>query len=171
VNRELYQTLLDKGVAPSDLRRTLVEERYGPLTDEQFTQFAKSSGASIKDALTGNLSGLQNMSSPDAKKFVAKAVQTADLASAANLGLVREVSAKGQLAGNEFAGTTPTRSTSSTRRGGALPHRASALQPARRSLFKPKFAKLGRIPRGHMSALRGRKGSLYGALRKRHSYA
>ena len=171
VNRELYQTLLDKGVAPADLRRTLVEERYGPLTDEQFTQFAKTSGASIKDALAGNLTQLQGMSAPDAKKFVAKAVQTADLQSASDLGLVREVSAKGKLAGNEFAGTTPARSASGARRSSVLPRRSSALRPARRSLYKPKYAKLGRIKRGRMSALRGRKSSLYGSLRKRHVYA
>jgi hypothetical protein len=171
VNRELYQTLLDKGVAPADLRRTLVEERYGPLTDEQFTQFAKSSGASIKDALAGNLTQLQGMSAPDAKKFVAKAVQTADLQSASDLGLVREVSAKGKLAGNEFTGTAPTRSTSGTRLGSAFQHRASALRPTRRSLFKPKFAKLGKIPRGRMSALRGRKSSLYASHHKRHAFA
>jgi hypothetical protein len=170
-NRELYLALVDKGVAPQPLRRSLIEEHYGPLTDEQFNQFAKTSGTALKTELIQNLPALQSMSSPDAKKFVAKAVQAADLQSASNLGLVREVSEKGKLAGNEFAGTAPVRRTSTARLGSALQHRVSALRPARRNLFKPKFAKLGHIPRGHMSALRGRRGSLYASHHRRHVFA
>lgn len=86
-NEALYTTLVEKGAAPPELRRYLLEEKYGPLTDSQFSKFAGISGASLKAQTNGSLSELQNMAPDEVKKFLTKAAHTADQEAVSQLGL------------------------------------------------------------------------------------
>ncbi len=86
-NRKLYQTLVDKGIAPPTLRRGVLEEKYGQMTNSNFGTFAQRSGDMLKKATLANLSVIEKQSPEDAKKTVAKLAQTADNVAAKGLGL------------------------------------------------------------------------------------
>jgi N12 class adenine-specific DNA methylase len=164
-NQPLYQMMLDKGVAPPNLSRTELEQKYGSLTDAQFAQFAKISGTSIKNALVSNLPTLQAESPEASKSFVVKAATQADAEAATQLGLIRQVN-NGRLSANEFAGTTPARAPR-TRPQQVVRHTATphVHRP------KPKFTKIGHLAQGKVHALHTRRGSLFGTHRKRHIYS
>lgn len=163
-NEKLYTTLVEKGIAPPELRRYIVEEKYGQLTDAQFHDFAVSSGADLKQQATANSARLDSMTPEAAKKFLTSAATKADTQAAAGLGLIRQVTPSGQLAGATSPQRPALRQIAPSKRG-------SALRPVRASLLKPKYAKLHRIPHKRLSALRGRRGSLFGTIRKHSAYA
>lgn len=86
-NEQLYSTLIAKGAAPPELRRSVLEEKYGPLTDSQFQKFAKISGETLKAETLGNLPTLQGSTPNDAKKLLAQASTAANRQAASALGL------------------------------------------------------------------------------------
>jgi len=79
--------LVDKGAAPPDLRRYIVEEKYGPLTQDQWNDFVKISGKELKDAVLGNLSSLKDMEPAYVKSFMDKQGTVANTQAAAALDL------------------------------------------------------------------------------------
>lgn len=88
-NQKLYRTLAQKGAAPPELRRYVLEDRYGPLTDEQYAQFARRSGQLIKQSVVQNLPQIEQMSSQQAKTYLSRIATQADRAAGAELGLQR----------------------------------------------------------------------------------
>lgn len=86
-NKKLYGMLVEKGVAPGQLTRANVEEKYGPLTEEKWNDFALKSGAKLKQAVLGNLDMIGSMSSEDAKKFLTHLSTQADAEAAMTIGL------------------------------------------------------------------------------------
>jgi hypothetical protein len=88
-NEALYGMQIEKGAAPPELRRSLLEDKYGPMTDKQFSNFAKISGGALKSATLSNLADLQGMEPVDVKKFLNKAASDGDKQAASELGLER----------------------------------------------------------------------------------
>lgn len=86
-NERIYGMMVDKGVAPPELRRYIIEEKYGALTDTQWSQFSKLSGDLLKQTIVGNLATLQGQDPADAKKFLNKAGTTANNEAADSIGL------------------------------------------------------------------------------------
>lgn len=69
-NKQLYGLLVEKGVAPRELRRANVEEKYGPLTDDQFAQLAERSGRLVKQQTVNNEPTLRKMTPAGVKKWL-----------------------------------------------------------------------------------------------------
>lgn len=86
-NEDLYTTLVEKGAAPPELRRYIVEEKYGTLSDNQFAQFAKISGDALKTSVLDNLSNLKTEPTAAVKGFLGDAARQADSQAAQKLGL------------------------------------------------------------------------------------
>lgn len=118
-NSVLYGTLLEKGAAPPDLRRTIVEEKYGPLTDDQWTKFAKTDGAALKAKVTANLPAITAMAPDAAKKFLTAAAHESDQTAVAALGLetVKTAKAGGVGAGESSAGPSISSPAAGATRG------------------------------------------------------
>jgi hypothetical protein len=152
-NQALYQALLDKGVAPPNLSRTVLEEKYGAMTDDEFQKFAQQSGAAIKNELVNNLSSIQQMSGSDAKKFIQKATSQAEGNAAIAVGITSPSAGTGKAAAK------------STRQ----PKAAKVKTTSRRSLYQLSGARPKAV--GHTShhAKTHRAGSLYG-IQPRHLY-
>lgn len=89
-NQKFYRTLAQKGASPPELRRYVLEEKYGPLSDDQFADFARRSGTLLKRAVSQNLSGLEAMTPKQVKDYMSKVATQADRTAAAALGLVAE---------------------------------------------------------------------------------
>jgi hypothetical protein len=89
-NQRFYRTLAQKGAAPSELRRYVLEDRFGPLTDDQFAEFSRRSGAVLKQSVTRNLAAIEKMTPEAAKEYLTKATVQADRTAAAAMGLKRE---------------------------------------------------------------------------------
>lgn len=160
-NDRLYTTLIDKGVAPPELRRYVLEERFGELSNDQFSDFAKKSGALLKQAAVSSLSEMQRMTPADAKRFLQNAAERADKTAAAALGLERRekpqaAKATSSTAAAPAAPAVPRSTASIGGGGGARSVRSSASGRIRKSLasFKvPRLKKVGgrirsRISRG-----------------------
>jgi hypothetical protein len=77
-NEQIYGMMVDKGVAPPDLRRSIIEDKYGPLTDDQWSKFSKLSGDLLKQQIIGNLASLQSQDPADVKKFFNKSSTSAN---------------------------------------------------------------------------------------------
>jgi N12 class adenine-specific DNA methylase/16S rRNA G966 N2-methylase RsmD len=167
-NRDLYQTLLNKGVAPPDLRRTDIEQRYGALTDAQFTQFAKTSGENIKNNLVSNIASIQQMQPAEAKSFVVKAAAQADSQAASSLGLIHLTNASGGLAGTtsrpKYAGADGRIPMPKQIQRPLLPR--ARIGSLHRKVTRSHYAKIGKIHARKVSGLRSRKGSIYGKVRR-----
>lgn len=88
-NQRFYRTLAQKGAAPSELRRYVLEDRFGPLSDDQFAEFAKRSGAILKQSVTRNLAAIEKMTPEAAKEYLTKATVQADRTAAAAMELKR----------------------------------------------------------------------------------
>lgn len=116
-NQKLYRTLAQKGAAPPELRRYVLEDRYGPLTDEQYAQFARRSGQLIKQSVVQNLPQIEQMSSQQAKTYLSRIATQADRAAGAELGLQR----------------VPQASTATQPQTAATVAMAAPVAPARRS--------------------------------------
>jgi hypothetical protein len=86
-NKALYQMILDKGTAPPDLRRYIIEEKYGPLTQSEWNQFTKLSGDTLKKSVVDNLAQLQTMPSQAVHQFMVNAGASANDQAAATLKL------------------------------------------------------------------------------------
>lgn len=86
-NQTVYGLMLEKGASPPELRRAALEEKYGPLTNEQFRKFAETSGRQIKQQLLNNEPQLRGMTPEDVKKWMSKTTSSADKTSAMSLGL------------------------------------------------------------------------------------
>lgn len=93
-NEGLYTLLADKGTAPPDLRRYIIEERYGALDQETWNKFAKRSGDILKQNVMENLDTLKQSDPQAVKQFLDKAGQQANDQAGADLGLVRQVTPK-----------------------------------------------------------------------------
>lgn len=124
-NNKLYTTLIDKGVSPSPLQRTTVEDRYGYMSNDQFNQYAQLSGSILKKAVQDNLQQIQKMDPVAAKKLMIKLSSEANNEAATKMGLVRVVDDSGKLASNEFAQQRPAASQTfqQSRRGSAYSFR------------------------------------------------
>lgn len=86
-NKRIYPALLQKGVGAPELRRYVLEEKYGQLTDDQFADFADKSGALLKQSVAKNISAIEKMTPEAAKDFVTNAAQQADRIAASALAL------------------------------------------------------------------------------------
>jgi hypothetical protein len=93
-NRKLYQTLVNKGIVPPTLRRGVLEEKYGEMSNSDFGTFAQRSGDMLKKATLANLSVIEKQKPEDAKKTVAKLASTADNVAAKGLSLERVTPAR-----------------------------------------------------------------------------
>jgi len=152
-NKELYQTLLNKGAAPPDLRRYIVEEKYGPLTQAEWSQFVRTSGVDLKGLVQSNLRGLKTMRPEDVKSFMNRAGQIANENAAAKMNLTpqKQVYRGGGGTGGGGGGVPPVTGLPKTPRrtsfgrsaafggrvGGAMPRAVGfgrRTAPGRRSL-------------------------------------
>lgn len=88
-NRALYEMLVNKGVSAPELRRSVIEERYGPLTEDQWQKFVQISGSTLKKAVVSDLEGLKSLPPEQLKSFLTKIGTQANLQAAAELGLER----------------------------------------------------------------------------------
>lgn len=144
-NNALYQMMLDKGVAPADLKRTVLEQKYGPLTDDQFTQFAIQRGQQIKKQLVAGLSALQSASTADAKSIVGGITTAAESSTAAAMGLVHTPTKRLQVSRPKTA-TTRTPSARRARSfGSALRkthHKSPLATHHHKSLLTPRHSGL-----------------------------
>jgi len=159
-NDKLYGTLINKGIAPPELRRYVLEEKFGDLTDDQFSDFARKSGALLKQSAVSSLNDIQRMSATEAKRFLQNAAERADKTAAAALGLERrekpQAATTTSPAASAPAPAASATSSASTSTGGGGSSRASASGRIRKSLasFKvPRIKKAGgrirsRISRG-----------------------
>lgn len=159
-NERLYNTLINKGIAPPELRRYVLEEKFGDLTDDQFSDFARKSGALLKQSAVSNLNDIQRMSPTEAKRFLQNAAERADKTAAAALGLERrekpQAATTTSPAASVPAPAASAASSASASTGGGGSSRASASGRIRKSLasFKvPRLKKVGgrirsRISRG-----------------------
>ena len=86
-NRSMYQMILDKGTAPPDLRRYIVEEKYGPLNQDEWNRFSQKSGAILKKSVIENLAQLQSMPAQAVHQFMVNAGSVANNQAAASLNL------------------------------------------------------------------------------------
>lgn len=87
-NQQLYSAILNQGIAVPPLSRSRLEEKYGPLTQDQWNQFAKTTGADLKSNLLSNLPALQAATPEDARKMVSGAAGASDRQTASRMGLV-----------------------------------------------------------------------------------
>jgi hypothetical protein len=108
-NKKLYQMILDKGTAPPDLRRYIVEEKYGPLTQEQWNRFSKISGESLKKQALGSIDQLAAPGThpQSVHQFMVNAADAANNEAAAALGLtpVPKTTVAGVSAGSAGSGS------------------------------------------------------------------
>lgn len=86
-NKAIYQLLLETGASPPDLRRSIVEEKYGPMSQDDWGRFVKASGSKLKELLTDNLSGLKTMQPQEVKSFMNAAGDAANTEAASQLGM------------------------------------------------------------------------------------
>jgi hypothetical protein len=100
-NRALYQMLLDKGAAPPDLRRSIVEDKYGPLTQAEWNRFSKLSGDTLKQTVLANLTDLAKESTPATavRQFMVRAADAANAQAAATMKLEPVPSTTGSTVG------------------------------------------------------------------------
>lgn len=125
-NETLYPLLVEKGAAAPELRRYILEEKYGPMTDDQFSDFARISGNTLKQNLLTRQAELTAATSDQAKKIMANAAQWADRTAAAAIGLepVKPSSAGAMpasvTAGPARATAGPSLPASSSGGGGAI---------------------------------------------------
>lgn len=152
-NEGLYPMLVDKGAAAPELRRYLLEEKYGPLTDAQFSKFAVISGAALKSQTNASLSDLQAMAPDEVKKFLTKAAHQADQEAVDELGLENvKPSKKEQRATSVGVASTPrgTLGADIGRVSSSTAGSSSAATPAPRASASPG------IPRVPSAGYRGR---------------
>lgn len=88
-NQRLYETMIRSGAAPPELRRYLIEEKYGPLTEDQWQQFALRSGRALKQETLARLPELESLPREDAKRLFQKLGSAANNATALAMGLDR----------------------------------------------------------------------------------
>lgn len=176
-NERLYPLLVEKGIAPPELRRYVVEEKYGPLSDSQFNDFARKSGALLKQSAVSNLNDIQRMSPTEAKRFLQNAAERADKTAAAALGLERrekpQAATTTSPAASAPAPAASATSSASTSTGGGGSSRASASGRIRKSLasFKvPRLKKAGGRIRSRISRGFKRIKAKTGRIRGRISY-
>lgn len=151
-NEQVYGMMVDKGVAPPDLRRYIIEEKYGHLSDDQWSKFSKLSGDLLKQTIIGNLSTLQGEDPADVKKFLNKAGTTANNDAASATGLEAVPKASG-------ASVAPSGGDSAASTSGAASGR-SAGPAALRGV--PKSTGIKRLRRVTMkSPSRGRTGGIH----------
>lgn len=152
-NERLYPMLVDKGAAPPELRRYLLEEKYGPLTDAQFSKFATISGAALKFQTTASLSDLQSMAPDEVKKFLTKAAHAADQEAVSELGLENvKPSKKEQRATSVVVASTPrgTLGADIGRVSSSTAGSSAAAAPPQRTSASPG------VPRAPSAGYRGR---------------
>ena len=143
-NDRLYSTLIEKGIAPPELRRYVLEERFGNLTDSQFSDFAAKSGALLKQSAIGNINQLERMSPEEARKFIRNASEQADKTAAAALGLERKAKPEASA-------------TQSSRSAVAVPSsNATAASPAVGAIAAASGGGGGRIARRAAGKIRSR---------------
>lgn len=140
-NRKLYEAMVNKGVAPPEVRRFLLEDKFGPLTDEQFHEYALSSGRKLKDALSRNLSEIKSSAPEDAKKLMADESKQArsETADKLNLKPIKEPEPRSEAPAPPapIRRRTPRRSSGFGRRTSVRSSRYYSARPrtVRKSLF------------------------------------
>ena len=77
-NKALYQMILDKGAPPPDLRRYIVEDKYGPLSQDDWQKFVKISGSALKSEVLSNLDTLNGTDPHGVKLFMNRAADIAN---------------------------------------------------------------------------------------------
>lgn len=119
-NETLYPAMVSGGFAPPELRRYILEERFGPLTNDEFSTFARKSGARLKADTLNNLPTLNAVAPEDAKKWLSQAATRADRQTELEMGLQRVNPLR---AGGSTGGFSPILSSGG---GNALPTASSA---------------------------------------------
>lgn len=102
-NREMYQMILDKGTAPPELRRSLIENQYGrPLNQAEWNRFSQISGGALKTIVNESLNDLKAPDTPSQSvhQFLVKAADMANAQAAESLGLERVPTASQMAAGS-----------------------------------------------------------------------
>lgn len=158
-NQQLYTAILNQGVAIPALSRTRVEDEYGQLTQDQWNQFAKTSGTTLKSSLLSNLNTLQNTDPADARKLVSINANAADATAARSMGLEKQSSSRssGATASAAPSSGLPRQTRPNSLRSGLRPHSR---------VHRLKLNHAGRMTSG----LRHRTGSLL-RNRRRSAYA
>lgn len=88
-NSRIYPMLADKGAAPPELRRYVLEEKYGELSDNQFAEFSRKSGNLLKREVESNVAALEKATPEQVRAFMQSAAQQADRIAANSMGLQR----------------------------------------------------------------------------------
>lgn len=98
--------LFEKGAAPPDLRRYIVEEQYGPLTQDEWNKFVKTSGDTLKASVVSNMEGLQSMPPEAVRQFMLSAATAANAQAAQSVGLqpIKATGRGSQGGGQEASG-------------------------------------------------------------------
>ena len=97
-NREMYQMLIEKGAAPSILKRTEFERRYGPQDQSVWTKYSKLSGDTLKGMVVDNLAQLQALPPQAVREFMVSAAESANAQAAMTMNLEPVPSARGGMA-------------------------------------------------------------------------
>jgi hypothetical protein len=118
-NKELYSLMVNKGTAPPELRRSNVEEQYGPLSDLEWNKYVKTSGADLKSRLVENLDTLKDMDAPAVKQFMNRQAQVANVQAAQSMDLERQPGSKGARVAAGGGGPAPNLSAPRIPSGGA----------------------------------------------------
>ena len=85
-NRKFYEMMVGKGIAPPMMRRAVVEEKYGVLTDEDYGKFVAKSGATLKQAVLADFKTISEAEPEAAKRLISKLAAGADRVAAQSLG-------------------------------------------------------------------------------------
>jgi hypothetical protein len=104
-NKAMYQMILKTGAAPPDLRRYLVEDKYGPLTQTEWNKFTQLSGDKLKAMVLQNMAGLDTMAPQDVKAFMNQAGEAANAQAASELGLAPQKGVFRNVAGGAAGGS------------------------------------------------------------------
>lgn len=147
-NQQFYRTLAQKGAAPPELRRYVAEEKYGPLTDDQFSDLARRSGAMLKRAVSQNLSGLERMTPEQVKDYMGKVAGQSDRTAAMALGLtaVKPATRTTAAVETETVPLLPTPRRLSSGRVRAAIGRSRGIGRARSRIGRTRLATM-RVPR------------------------
>ncbi|HUD74540.1 MAG TPA: hypothetical protein VMQ76_05660, partial [Terracidiphilus sp.] len=86
-NEAMYGMILDRGAAPPDLRRYIIEEKYGPLSQAEWQKFAQKSGEILKQSVLDNMEQLQTLPPQAVHEFMTRAGESANAQAAASLNL------------------------------------------------------------------------------------
>jgi hypothetical protein len=86
-NRKLYTMMVDKGYASPPPLRSSLEERFGPMSNEDYSRLTKKSGDILKRSLLSDYNAIAKAEPDEARKMIQKLTRSADKLAAQALGL------------------------------------------------------------------------------------